>query len=484
MINKFKDFWKKIINWIGEATNKIVEENVKKLFSDFKNYRIEKVIIFFIFLPFSFLFVIINVLSFLFFLIYYFLYFITIKIRIQNVKNSKLKNKTIKYKKRFKFLKDFHLVILEKTILTFPKKKAFLVFYIILKKVILNDTPGLEMNFILTKIKIISNRYFISFFLGIPFIVLSCNNELVKIIWDLKSFNYSSKTAFVNTVILNCYKNLIPEYAKLTEKLKIKISKKKIKFNSLVEIMKASKFTKEFKEAFIHLKKEIKIGSTFQKISDNILTKKHPSLILKTIENINEENISIYMNESSKEEIKIKRFSNKIQDYVDEQVKNNLKHKGSINNKIETYYTPLIKTLSKNIVLEDPKKDKFLQKSVIKENTNNIIAGLTVKLNENMLDTKKIEIENKLEENRLIKQETEKAFLDWVKENKNRFSNETFEALLKINSFWEENEVIIKNLSEENKIKLAELIGFNIEDMNNTKEVNFKIFINFLSEKK
>jgi hypothetical protein len=95
--------------------------------------------------------------------------------------------------------------------------------------------------------------------------------------------------------------------------------------------------------------------------------------------------------------------------------------------------------------------------------------------------SKKIKI-NEEEKIMLIKENTEKTFLTWVKENEGKLSNQSFEALMEVNLFWEESENIIKNLSKENKIKLAQILEINIEEFNDPKEINFKIFINFLSK--
>lgn len=471
----------KVKNSINKLIDKLVEKNVKNLILDLKNYKLNEWLIFSISLPFSFIFVVINIIVFFIFIYFYILLFLFYLIKIKILKNKKLK--IIKYKRRFKFLKNFYAIIIEKILITFPKKKAFLVFYLILKKIYVNDTKGLEINFIIEKIKAISNRYIVSFIVGIPFIILSCNNELIKIIFDLKDFNYTNKKAFINTVILNCYKNLVPEYGNLVEKLKISIKSKNITFNSLKEIIKASKYTKEFNEGFSVLKKKVKVGSANQKISGKKITDKHPTVILNLINNENEEKTSIYINESSKEELNVKRFSEEIQSYIDDKIKNNLRHKGSINKNTDTFYTPAIKTLTENIILNDPSNDKFLKKGIKDENINNIIAGLTINLDKDILETKKINIENKVK-NSIIKEKTEKIFINWVKENKNKFNNETFESLLKIHNYWEENTIIISEMNEQNKLELAKIIGLNIKDMEDAKEVNFKIFISFLSEKK
>ena len=115
------------------------------------------------------------------------------------------------------------------------------------------------------------------------------------------------------------------------------------------------------------------------------------------------------------------------------------------------------------------------------ENYNKALASLTINLDKNIIKTKKIIIEGE-ERYALIKEETEINFLTWIKENQGKISNKSFEALMEINLFWEESEDVIKNLSEENKIKLSEILDIELKEFENPKEVNFKIFISFLSK--
>lgn len=488
MVKWYMEIKKRILNFFIEFLDKFIDKNIKELFIDLYYYKNNKTnfILFIIFLPFTIVFLILNLFFFLFFLIFYILSFLIFLIQIRILK--KKKKKILKFKKRFKFLKNMYLVITEKMILTFPRKKAYLFFYIIVKKIIKKENDSIEKDLIINWIKAISNRYIIIFFLGIPYIVLHCNNRLIQTINNLKGFTFESNLAFVNTIIVNIYKNTIPDYAKLVEKLKIIINKKEIKFNSYKEFLKASKNKPIFKENFISLKKETIYGSVKNKTSNILFSKNHPTIILKpNLKNIdinNKENVKvIYSNETSQEKLKIWKFMKDIEKEgriksEKEYIKNNFKHGGSLNCKKETYYTDPIETEINNLIIGNPFKDPALIKDVKEENSNKALANLTINLKKEVIKTEK----NEKNEFILTKDEKEENFLTWIKTNKEKINNKSFEALMEINKFWEESEEIIKNLSKENKIKLAEMLGVGLDEFENPKEINFKIFINFLSK--
>lgn len=75
--------------------------------------------------------------------------------------------------------------------------------------------PSIEIKVIKEWVKTISNRILIKMFFGIPFIIIKINKDLVNIIWDLKEYQYINKKAFIETLLLNVFKNLTPEYNKL-----------------------------------------------------------------------------------------------------------------------------------------------------------------------------------------------------------------------------------------------------------------------------
>ena len=477
----------KVFSVLIIISNNFIDKNIKELFLDIYNYKNNaiNILLFITLLPFSVIFILLNLLFFIYFTIFYFLFFIFSLLEVKILKRRKIR--IIKCKKRFKFLKNFHLITIEKMIITFPRKKAYLFCYILLKKIIKKEKDAIEKEFILEWFKSISNRYFIVFLIGIPYIVLYCNNCVINVINSLKGFKFENNYAYINTIILNIYKNATPNYTKLVEKLKIKISKNKINFNSYKEFLKASKNKPNFKEKFSSLKKEIIYGSAKNETFDKKFTKTHPTIFIKPTLSLNENNNKIiYANETSKKKLKVWKFMKDVEKeskerYKEEFIENNFNHKGSYSNNNNTFYTNPIETNIENLIIKNPVNDKLLMNDLKNENYNKALASLTINLDKNIIKTKKIIIEGE-ERYALIKEETEINFLTWIEENQGKISNKSFEALMEINLFWEESEDVIKNLSEENKIKLSEILDIELKEFENPKEVNFKIFISFLSK--
>ena len=488
--NKLKN---NIINYFHLLINKIfktflividflIVEDVKKTFLNFKNYSIKKIILFFSLLPFTFIFVIINAIVTLTSLIFYLIVFI-FKF-IQN-RIFKKRVKPLKYVRRFKFLKNFYLIFFEKILITFPKQRAFLIFYICLKSLITKDKDLFNKEIIFYYVKSISNRYVISFIFGLPYIIIYCNSWFTDTVFDLKDYNYETKTSFLFTVCLNVFKDLSNNYNKLLTKLKIKIFKKKIVFNSKKDLIKALKYRKEFNKNFNITKKAFKFGSAKlitekQELIDNKTinykyTKSHPTAVIK----IDNEN-SLYLNETSSKSILFLKWQNEIKDYIENKYQNSFTHKGSYNEKKITYFTPAIKSKTNDIIFTDNNINKKFILNLKEEKINNIIAAFSLNLDNNYLESVFFNV-NKIDKSKLIENINSQKTIDLIKNNKNSINSQAYESILGMEFFWNENEKIINNLSLEEKINLC--IELNLEIDSSAKEINFKIFKDILNTK-
>lgn len=376
-------------------------------------------------LPISLLFLIINFIVILTSLYFYFSIFFYKLIKIK-IFNKKVNN--ITYKRRFKFLKNFYIILLEKILITYPKQKAFLFFYLLTKSIYEKDKSILKKEYLPEILKSLSNRILILIILSIPYILIFCNTNLILIIKELSEYNYESKKAFFNSILVNILKDLTNDYNKLLLKLKIKFYKNKIIFNSKKDLINALKYKKEFYGNFYKNKKSFKVLMVKHKISSNKLSKEHFTAISKFKENI------IYLNETSNKNLSYYKYHKEISKYIEEQHKNSYIHKGSINEKKITYFTPNIITEKNNILIIDNYKNNVFIKNMKEEKLNNILASFSLNLDQKYLETKIAKI-NGVNQNILIENINLKKTIELYKENKENIEKEQFESILGMQFF-------------------------------------------------
>ena len=333
---------KNIRNILNKLYILILDENIKKTFESILKFNYKYKIIWIILIPFSTTFIITNVIIII---ISFFNYFLIFCLKLIKIKIFNRKPKNLTYKRRFKYLKNFYLIIIEKIFITFPKQKAFLIFYLISKSIYEKDISFIQKEHLPEFFKSLSNRIIIVIIFSIPYICIYCNTCLTTIIKNLNEYNYENKKAYFNTILINIMKNLSNDYSSLILKLKIKFFKKKMIFNSKKDLIKALYYKKEFGKNFNLSKKYIKYALVKHKIKENKYSKEHFTAINK-LEN---EKI-VYLNETTKKELINYKYHKNIDSYTKEIHKNMYYHRGSINEKKESYYTP-------NIITE---KDKFI----------------------------------------------------------------------------------------------------------------------------
>lgn len=472
-----------LIKIILNIINKIFLKEIIDMFINISRLEIKEKLLFLILLPFSIFFVTIN---FLTFIVSIFIYLFLFIFRLIRNRVFKKKVKNIKCKKRFKFLKNFYLIFIEKVFISYTKQKAFLIFYLIIKGLWEKNYDMINKEVIVYYLKSISNRYLISILLGLPYIVIFVNYNLIEIIKNLKGFNYESKKAYLNTILINILKNLSNNYEKFILKLKIKISKKKIIFNSKVDLLRAMRYKSEFGKNCNQFKKKLVLANikqvlnrkklTIEKEWKNKYSKDHPTLILP----LKDEETVIYINETSSNNFLYWKYNKEVNNYIQLHYENSCLHKGTINKKKDTFFTPLVVSNKKNMIIsENISKNSIL--SIEESNLDKVIAAFSVNLDKDIFMSYYIEKEkNEIKLNEELKNMKLKKTIEYFKENKDNIETSKFESILGMQFFWDENQKIIENLTTEEKILLC--IDLNVSIYTTPKEISFIIFKDIINK--
>lgn len=449
------------MKWI----NKILTEETLELLQDLYNFKKnkKKILVFFLFLPLTFLFLIENLIIYLFFLFFYYFIFFYKYIKYKLLKK---KTKKIKFKEKI-FLFNNNIIndifnFLKNIFFNYPKNRAFFNFYSILKIINKKNNKN-KKEIIKTILKILFNRYLIILITGLPYLLIFCNTWFVNkffLIIKLKNKEKASMNEFLFILLLNLNRDLMPLSKIHVKKMKIKFNKNKIILNPksdinkiILELSKKSNLSKQIlnikKDSIITFAKNIKSINKEQNIYK--WSNKH----LETILFLNEEDV-ISSNETSKSHLYNNIDNVKIENifygncsykydncYVTKPIKSKLEHKSLIKNSINYNI--------KNIDYD-------------KANYNQILAIL-FGLENGYIETKYIEEKNNIE---FYYKENKENLINLIRNNKNFMKNSTYEAIENSNEFFKKVKELEENIGLNKKIMLThESLSYNLINSNN-----------------
>ena len=418
-----------------------------------------KIIIFILFLPLTFFFLIENLIIYIISLWCYILIF---TLKYIKYKIFKKKTKKMIFINRFKFLKNDFLIFFKNIFLEYPKSRAFFNFYNIGKLINKKGEKENRKEIIKDILKTIFNRYLILLITGLPYLIIFCNIWFVNkffFIFKLKQKEKAKLIDFIFVLVLNLNRDLMPLFKIYVKKMKIKFNNKKVIFNP----------TKDLKKIILDLAKE-------KKLEKQILNIKKDSIItfVKNIENINKENNQqkwsnrhiesiIFLNE--KETVSTNETSKPyIFNKIDKKEIENIYYGGCSYKNGNCYITkPIVSKIEYKNLIKDSINHKIKNIDYDKANYNQILAIL-FGLKNGYLEAKYIEKNNNIE---FFYKENRENLLNLIRSNKQFIKNSTYESIENSNEFFEKIKELEKNLEIKNKIMLThQSISYNLVNSN------------------
>lgn len=416
-------------------------------------------------------------------------------------KNGKIK-KTIKYNYDKIFFKNPYLIIIKILFFEKPKKIAFFSFYNILNFIrnIKSNKKNVDITLIIIILYNITIRLLIIILTSIPLTVFKMNTYFILKIKNSWNFKYTSINNYIKFILINCMYDIASEIEVNIKKLKIIIKKKTIIFNTKdlknniwKEISNKIKGFSDFKNAVDKTKMLTFINNVRHQQNYNYNQKKIKETKIYT-ENYLKENLQhntsknhltiffklnngtiFYINETSKEEMLM--WDNDNKKLI--KIPLNYYHKGTLDQKKETYYTPLIETKEKDIIINNDINiliDNNPKKEIIK---NNMIVNLLLNADEPIYKTKYI---HEKEKNLITKEKEWENIIKKLEEEKNNLSNKKLIDYFKITEeFIKKNEDIINQIPKKERINFIQnCLNYKYNENSNLfKEIlNFYFFKN------
>jgi len=456
LLNNFFLFISSVLSIIGDFFLNLgyLIINLSKIFKNKKKF-----ILFFIFLPISFLyfsyitvFIFINTL-FYFIKFYFYKYkskkqhcILTINLNIFEIKNIW----------SYYFINIF---------IIFPNILSYIILYKSLeikKKSNFFDKYNIYINnFIIFNLKRI-----LTFITTIPLSVFKINVILTNTFYDFYILNWSSIFAVIFNTLFSLI-SLIKNNYKIFYNYKIILDRGDVKFNGIEKL--PVKFTNNFIKSNLELYPDCRTGL----FSNKVGSEKNPQIVTHLSRFIHlDNNTVLQVNETTRPHPFFKNKKN-----IWEKTSNILQIEGTINENKIAYNTPPIISEKNELMLKTPSNIDFLSNMELINNDFNIFIILMLEYNGVLLETKNGYIQTHSKYNNLK---------SWVDDKNNDISNSFKNFFYEVNEFNENNKEfldLVDNLKKEQKFeKLYDITKhfresyskavWNFNEINKLNEIN------------